>query len=210
MSKTYLNSLVIILSAGLLVLSAPAAAAPKKKAVTASAPVVAPASGIESIGKGDTEFGVFANYTTFDDVDSDSFLIGASVGKFLSDSLALRVTPIFIFTDGGGSSSYTFSPFVSVEKLFRGAGNRNPVVPFVGGGIGITLGYTDSPGTSYSSTIGIFVAPTGGVKYFLSERASVEYALSYQIGTVYISTELDSFSGDIQTLQQNVRFNFYY
>lgn len=190
-----------------------------KKQSKPTAPATQPATpkGVAGIGKGDTEFGVFGNYTTFDDQDSDSLLIGASVGKFLSDSLQFRITPVIIYSEttipgpsGGTSTNFTFSPFFSVEKLFRGATNGNPVVPFVGGGIGITLGYTDNPGPSYASTIGLLIGPTGGVKYFLSERASLELALSYQIGTVYISTETASSNGDIEIIRQDIRFNFYF
>lgn len=210
MSKTYVSSLILALTAVLLTL-APPAAAQKKQSVAAPAPVTAPAAGIESIGKGDMEFGIFANYTTYDDVDSDFFLLGASVGQFITDSLAMKVTPVISLTEGGGSTSFNFSPFFSLEKLFRGAGNRNPVVPYIGGGIGLTLGYSDCNTCINTTTMyGLFVAPVGGVKFFLSERASLELALSYQVGFIEISSGAFSTSADTKTVQQNIRFNFYY
>lgn len=155
------------------------------------------------------EFGAFANYTTYDDVDSDFFLLGASVGRFLTDSLELKITPIISYTKGNGNSSFNFSPFFSLEKLFRGANNSNPVVPYVGGGIGLSVGYSDSATTS-SSTVGIFVAPTGGVKFFLSDRASLELALSYQVGILDSSSDPETFGLRTETLLQTVRVNFYY
>lgn len=205
MSKTYFNSVMTLTTLALMLAAAPAAA--QKKAE----PVTAPASGIESIGKGDSEFGIFANFTTYDDADTDFFLLGASFGQFLTDSLELKITPVISLTEGGGSTSFNFSPFFSLEKLFRGAGNRNPVVPYIGGGIGLTLGYSDcNTCTDITTMYGLFVAPVGGVKIFLSERASLELALSYQVGFIEISTGAFSASADTETLQQNIRFNFYY
>lgn len=208
MSKTYFNSLIATLAAAMLVLAAPAVTAAQKK----PAPAAMPASNIESIGKGDMEFGIFANYSTQDDVDSDFFLLGASVGRFLTDSLEIKITPVVsVLTASGGFFNFNISPFVSLEKLFRGAGNRNPVVPFVGGGIGFTVGYSDCDAClDITTSYGFFVAPVGGVKIFLSERASLELALSYQIGILETDTGSVSSSADTETLQQTIRFNFYY
>lgn len=205
MSRTYF-SLIVTLATVMLALAPPPAAAQKK--TTAS---TAPSAGIESIGKGDSEFGIFANYTTYDDTDTNFFLLGASFGQFLSDTLELKVTPTISLTEGGGSTSFNFSPFFSLEKLFRGAGNRNPVVPYIGGGIGLSFGYSDcNTCTDITTMYGAFIAPVGGVKFFLSERASLELALSYQVGFIEISTGSFSASADTETLQQNLRFNFYY
>ncbi len=209
MSKTYFSYLMTLAAVMLALAAAPAAA--QQKTTPGVTPVKAPASGIESIGKGDMEFGIFANFTTYDDADSNFFLLGASIGRFMTDSLEMKVTPVIALTEGGGSTSFTFAPFFSLEKLFRGASNRNPVVPYIGGGIGLTVGFSDcNTCTDITTILGAFIAPVGGVKIFLSERASLELALSYQFGFIEMSSGSFSSSADTETLQQNIRFNFYY
>lgn len=199
------SQLGAVLAAAAFLLAAPVAhSAEKAKTKPVAAP--SPATSAKGIGKGDMEFGVFANYSTYDDQDSDTLLIGASVGRYMTDALEFRITPVIVWNDSAGTSTFLFTPQFSLEYQFRNAG---PVVPYVGGGIGLILGYTDTPG-DYVSTLGLFLAPVGGVKFFVTERTSIEYALSYQFGSTYVSTTFTDASGDSQTLQQNVRFNIYF
>ena len=182
-----------------LALASTGALAQSKKGAPASAP--APSSYSGGIGKGDTEFGFFGNLR--DDGASTSLTIGAAVGFYLSDALELRVTPTLSFVDAGGLSTTIFSPYVSAEYQFN---TRTAWVPYVGGGLGLFI-----LGNDDFFMISLFATPTGGVKYFLNERTSLEYALSYQF-PLYgeACDDFDCYDADISSLQNNFRINIYY
>lgn len=186
------------------------AAPPAAKSKPAAAAPVAKVAGPGSIGKGDTEFGVFGNYTTFDDVDSDQLTIGVTIGKFLSDTFELRIAPTISYISAGATSGLIIAPVISGEFLFRNASRSSPVVPFVGGGIGIDIGYFDSGAAGDFFNVGLSIGPTGGVKYFVTERASLEFALTYLFGIGTSCGDVDCFDTETNTLKQALRFNFYY
>ena len=195
-----LKSFNVSVIAGLaLALASTGALAQSKKGASASAPT--PSSHSGGIGKGDMEFGFFGNLR--DDGASTSLTIGASVGAYLSDSLELRVTPTLSFVDAGGVSTTILSPYVSAEYQFN---TRSAVVPYVGGGLGFFM-----LGNDDIFMFGLFATPTGGVKYFLNERTSLEYAVSYQI-PLYgeLCNDIDCYDADISSLQNNFRINIYY
>lgn len=193
-----------------LAMSAPGVHAQTSKKQGKPAPATQPAaSGVAGIGKGDSEFGVFGNYTNFDDTDFQLLIVGVSLGKYLSDSFQLRISPAITYLDGGGISSFTLAPVISGEFQFRGASRSNPVVPFVGGGIGISIGYSDF-GASDSVDFSLGIGPTGGLKYFLSERNSLELAMTYLFGIGTSCGDVDCLDTQTNTLQQTLRFNFYY
>lgn len=170
----------------------------------------APSAAKTGVGEGDTEFGVFANYTTFDDIDSDTLLLGASIGRFLSDSLELRVTPVISFTDSSGLSMFNLSPYVTVEYLFR---NASPVWPYVGGGIGINVGFGSGTGVDIFD-FSVFGTPVAGLKFFVSERMALEYALGFQVGVgtscVDTATTSDCYDSTTEAINNTLRFNIYY
>jgi hypothetical protein len=179
------------------------------RARTRPEPTHSPSEARHGIGKGDTELGLFLNASNFDDQDTTSIFIGASVGRFLSDSLELRVVPGITYVDVGGAANatvFSFSPYVSAEFNF---GLGNPVVPYVGAGIGINL--TSISATGYDAfQYGLFLTPVGGVKVFLSERVSLEYALSLQASIMEQCDDYDCYGGDGTALQNTLRFNIYY
>jgi hypothetical protein len=197
-----LKSLNLSVIAGLaLALASTGALAQKKQAAKPAAKSEPAASSSGGIGKGDTEVGFFGDLR--DDGVSTTFLIGGSVGTYLSDNLEMRVNASLSFIDAGGLSTTIFAPFVAAEYQFN---TRTAWVPYVGGGAGIFL-----LGNDDFFMYSIFVTPTGGVKYFLNERTSLEYALSYQFPLIGEScTDVDCFDADITTLQQNFRINIYY
>jgi hypothetical protein len=208
MQKTFQQCLAAAAALALLAGSG-LAHAQARKANPPAAP--APAAAKKGIGEGDTELGFFANYTTFDDIDSDSFLLGAVFGTFLSDSVQLRVTPVISFTDAAGLSMFNLSPYVTVEKLFA---MGSPVVPYVGGGLGLNVGFGSGQGTDIVN-IGLFLTPVAGLKFFVSERMALEYALSLQGGFLYNCVSSDSgYSecnmGESTGLNNTLRFNIYY
>ena len=160
-----------------------------------------PASTSSGVGQGDMELGFFGDLR--DDGTSTSLIIGASVGRYLSDNLELRVTPTISFIDSDGVSTTVLQPYVSAEYQFN---TRSAVVPYVGGGLGFFM-----LGNDDFFMFSLFVTPTGGVKYFLNERTSVEYALSYQFPLVgEACNDIDCFDADVTTLQNTFRINIYY
>ena len=159
------------------------------------------------VGKGDTEFGFSFLFSNYDEQGTNQVQLTASVGKFISDRAELSIEPTITYFDSAGSTSFTLAPFVAFKYLFRGANLSNPVVPYVGAGIGIDI--TSTSGARSSTDFGLFVAPVAGLKYFVSERVSLEYALSYNFG-ILESFDVDCFSGTIQGLNNLLLFNIYY
>lgn len=196
-----LKSLNVSVIAGLaLALASTGALAQARKTTPKPEPAPAPSSS-GGIGKGDTEFGFFGNLR--DDGTSTTFLLGATVGQYLSDSLEMRVTGALAFIDAGGLSTTLFAPFVTAEYQFN---TRTAWVPYVGGGLGIFL-----LGNDNFFIYSLFATPTGGVKYFLNERTSLEYALSYQFPLFGAACDdIDCYDAEISTLQNSFRINIYY
>lgn len=206
-------SVVLILA---LVLAAPVASAARKQA-PAPTPVEKALKGGASksesgpVGKGDTEFGFGFDYVNYEDQDTNQVTLTASVGKLVSDRLEISIDPTITWLDSGGFSSFSLIPFVGVKYLIRGANLRNPVVPYVGAGIGIDLTSSDSGGAGGSTfTYGLFVAPVAGLKAFVSERTSLEYAVQYNVGVIESCDSYDCFSGSLLGLNNVLRFNIYY
>jgi hypothetical protein len=188
-------------------------ARPRATAKTTTTPAntatTAASSAKHGVGRGDMEFGVFADYSNYDDTKANTFLLGASIGRFLRDSLELRITPSILYSESPGVTLIGFTPYVSAEYLFRGASMNNPVVPYVGIGIGLDI--TSINATSYDIfQYGLFLTPVGGVKAFVSERTSLEYALSFQLEANESCTSATCTSGNSNTLQNTLRFNIYY
>ncbi|MGH8442152.1 MAG: hypothetical protein ACRETF_04525 [Nevskiaceae bacterium] len=195
------NTTRVSVIAGLvLALACGAALAQTRKPPAAKPAPVDTSSG--GIGRGDIELGFFGNLN-----DSDAgtlLLVGASAGRYMTDQLALRVTAAVAFADTAGISTFIFSPYVSGEYQFPIRGT--PLVPYAGAGLGLFLLSNDT-----FFVYSVFATPVAGVKYFLNERTSVEYALSYQVPVVGgACDDIDCYDVDVTTLQNTVRLNIYY
>ena len=223
MSKTFQHWMMSAAAVALLVGGGVAEAKPKKEAPKASAAKT-------GIGKGDTEFGALLNLTNMEDADLNTLTVGVVFGKFMTDHLELRITPVvsYLSMEGAGMELWNFnlSPYVTLEyQIPTGA----PVVPYFGGGIGITVGFgetnSSSGGSTFESdsyTLGAFVTPVAGLKFFVSERTALELAVSYQVGAsdtctdTYVDTgsfstfSSDCSTNDTETLRQDIRFTMYY
>jgi hypothetical protein len=199
-----LKSLNVSVIAGLaLALASTGALAQTKKKpapAAAPAPVATPAGG--SVGAGDTELSFFGNI--HDEGQITLFTLGVGIGNYVSDDLQLRLTQVMSYADAFGTSTFIYSPYGSAEYQIRQPGS--PFVPYVGGGVGMFMLANDDF-FMYS----LFLTPVAGVKYFLNERTSVEYALSYQFPLFGESCgDIDCVDADITTLQNSLRFNIYY
>jgi len=200
MNKTTRVSVIAGLA---LALASGAALAQTKK--PAAPPVAAPkqvTSSSGGIGEGDTELGFFGSIND-SDIGTIS-LLGFTFGKYISDDLELRLTQTLAFADAGGVTTVAWIPYGSAEYQLRQGGS--PFVPYVGGGAGVVLVGSDDFFIS-----GLFVTPVAGVKYFLNERTSLEYALSYQFSLLgQYCDDFDCFDADVATLANSVRINIYY
>jgi len=188
--------------AGLALALASTGALAQKKGAAKQVAKPAPAtSSSAGIGQGDMELGFFGNVR--DDGTITLILLGGSVGSYLTDNLEARVTGTLAFADAGGLSTTIFSPFVTAEYQFN---TRSAVVPYVGGGLGFFI-----LGNDDIFMYDLFLTPTGGVKYFLNERTSLEYALSYQFPLFGgACDDVDCYDAEISTLQNTFRINIYY
>lgn len=200
------KSIRVSVIAGLaLALASTGALAQAKKSAPPPAPVIksAPPPSSSGIGDGDKEIGFFGSLR-HDDF-SDSTTLGVSFGTFISDNLELRTNQtVSISNASGGSTFVSYTPTFTAEYQFRTGGS--PVVPYIGGGGGLFLG-----GDSNIFFYALFLTPTAGVKYFLNERTSVEYALAYNYSL--LASGCDSYTCtdvDIEILQNTLRINFYY
>ncbi len=199
------NSVKASVIAGLaLVLASTGALAQTKKKTAAPAPAPAPAANLSGggIGAGDTEIGFFGSLR--DEGAVSSLTLGVSFGSYASDELELRLTNTLSFVDAGGLSTTIFSPYGSAEYQIVTPGS--PFVPYVGGGVGMFL-----LGNDDFFMYSLFLTPVAGVKYFLNERTSVEWGLSYQFPLIgEACDDVTCNDADITTLQNNLRLNIYY
>lgn len=217
MAKTLPRLIAAAVSAALLLAATNAGAATRNKTTSkaaepsrGSATQPAASSARHGVGRGDTEIGFFFNYTTFDDANVDTATLGAVFGKYLRDTLELRITPVINYTNAAGFKNFLFNPYVTVEKLFP---NSSPVVPYVGGGIGVTVGIGSGGGVD-TTDLGLFVTPVGGLKFFVSERMALEYALSLQYGFDYNCVDAAGYStcntGTRSAIDNTLRFSVYF
>lgn len=167
--------------------------------------------GVNGIGKGDTEFGFSLLYDNYEDSDTNELFLTASVGQFISDRSEIIIQPQIIYVDSGGSTTFGILPFFGYKYMFRGASLGNPVVPYVGAGIGIDLYSIDTGGPTGSIfQYGINVAPIAGLKAFVTERASLEYQASYRVGIAESCDDYDCYSQTTNGFNNLLLFNIYY
>lgn len=211
-----LKRITISVLAGLaLALAAPGAhaqaKAPAKPAAKAPAkPAPAPAAQTSSggIGQGDTELNFFGQLS-----DQDAFgtllTLGVSYGSYLSDNVELKITQVMVYADADALSLFSYIPYVTAEYQFR-PDPGSPLVFYAGGGGGINLTTIDAGGFDVF-TYSLFLTPTAGLKYFLNERMSLTYSLSYQFPLVEETCDsVDCYSSDTTTLQNFLGFSIYY
>lgn len=168
----------------------------------------APAASSAGIGEGDTEFNFFGSLSDHEAFGT-SVVLGVGIGRFVSNDLQLKLTQSLIFLDGAGLSVIGYSPYVSAEFQIRPQ-PAGPFVLYVGGGVGLNLLSVDSAGFD-SFTYSLYLTPVGGFKYFLSERMSLTYSLSYQFPLVEETcTSFTCFDSDTTTLQNFLGFSIYY
>ncbi len=172
----------------------------KTTPVAAPAPAATPSGG--GVGAGDTEIGFFGSLR--DEGAVSSLTLGVSFGSYASDDLVLRLTQVLSFVDAGGLSTTIYSPYGSAEYQINTPGS--PFVPYVGGGVGMFL-----LGNDDFFMYSLFLTPVAGVKYFLNERTSVEWGLSYQFPLIgEACDDIACTDADITSLQNNLRLNIYY
>jgi hypothetical protein len=204
MSKT--NSLSILAGIALALACNGAAAQAKPKPKPAPAPAPAAASADTDAGVSEVNF--FGNLS-----DSDlgtTLIAGVGFGKFLSESLELKVTQQMIYFDGGGFTFFNYSPYVSAEYQIKPA--QSPVVFFVGGGLGLSLGSIESGSLGGDFfTYSLFVTPVGGLKYFVDERTALTWTMSYQFPLVEeICGDVDCIDSETTTLSNVFGVSIYY
>lgn len=196
---------ILAIAGAALMLAAPGAFAQGK--APAKAPAAAPASS-SGIGEGDTELNFFGSLSDHDAFGT-TILLGAGVGKFVSDDLELKLTQTLIIVDADTTSVFGYSPYVSAEYQIKPQPG-SPFVVYVGGGAGLNLLTVDAGGTDFF-TYSLFLTPVGGFKYFLNERMSLTYSLSYQFPLLEETCgTLDCFDSETTTLQNTLGFSIYY
>lgn len=182
---------------------APAKPAPAKPAPAAAAE---PAGG--SAGAGDTELNFFGMLS---DQDAFGTLItaGFSIGKYARDDLQLKLTQTLTIADYDAASIYTYAPYGSLEYQIR-PNPASPIVLYVGGGVGLSLSSVEAGAFDFF-TYSLFLTPVAGAKFFIDERMSLTYSLSYQFPLIEETCgDIDCVSSDTTTLQNFLGFSIYY
>lgn len=196
---------ILAIAGAALMLAAPGAFAQGK--APAKAPAAAPASS-SGIGEGDTELNFFGSLSDHDALGT-TILLGVGVGKFVSDDLELKLTQTLIIVDADTTSIFGYSPYVSAEYQIKPQPG-SPFVVYVGGGAGLNLLTVDAGGTDVF-TYSLFLTPVGGFKYFLNERMSLTYSLSYQFPLLEETCDtFDCYDSETTTLQNTLGFSIYY
>jgi hypothetical protein len=205
------RTMLVAIAGAALALAAPGASAqtkPKKPApVTAPVAAPAPAPSSSGIGAGDTEMNFFGQFTDHDTLGT-IMTFGLGYGTYVSDDMQLKLTQVLVIADADAASIFSYSPYVSAEYQIRQAGS--PFVLYVGGGAGLNLTSIDAGGFD-AFTYSLFLTPVAGAKYFLDERMSLTYSLSYQFPLIgETCTDIDCFDSDTTTLQNFLGFSIYY
>jgi hypothetical protein len=207
LGELMLKPFSLVTIAGLAVaLAAPGVSAQTRKA-PAPAPISAPApSG--GIGAGDTELNFFGLLSD-SDAGITTAVLGVAFGTYLSDSLELKLSPALILLDADDASATFVNVSGSVEFQFRPSPG-SPVVLYAGGGAGLLTGGVEAAGEDFFA-YSLYLTPVGGVKYFLNERTSLTYSLSYQFPLFgEYCGDVDCFEVDVTTLQNFLGFSIYY
>lgn len=201
--------LSILTLAGLaLALASPGAFAQTRSGTKKPVPVSAASESSGAVGKGDTELNFFGSLSDSELIGT-SLLLGLGFGKYVSNNLELKVTQALVFFDATAVSAFIYVPQVSAEFQFR-PNPGSPFVAFAGGGVGLSLGYIDT-GLGDFFTYSLFLTPVGGFKYFLNERASLTYSLSYQFPLLEQTCgDIDCVDSETTTLQNTLGFSIYY
>ncbi|MGH8481446.1 MAG: hypothetical protein ACRES8_03190 [Nevskiaceae bacterium] len=194
--------------AGLAVaLVAPGVSAQTKKDAPMATPVAAPAPA-GSVGAGDTELNFFGTLSD-SDAGFTTAVLGIAFGTYVSDNMELKLSPALILLDSDDASAFLINVAGSVEFQFRPAPG-SPVVLYAGGGAGLLTGSVEAAGEDYFA-YSLYLTPVGGVKYFLDERTSLTYSLSYQFPLLgAYCGDVDCFDVDVTTLQNFIGFSIYY
>lgn len=195
-----------------LALAAPGAyaqaKAPAKKPAPVPAPAAAPASS-GGVGEGDTELNFFGSLSDDDATASTTILLGVGLGKYITDDLQLKLTQTLIVVDSDAASIFGYSPYVSAEYQVRPQPG-SPLVVYFGGGAGLNLLTIDAGGFD-TFTYSLYLTPVGGLKYFLNERMSLTYSLSYQFPLLEETCDtFDCYDSETTTLQNFLGFSIYY
>jgi hypothetical protein len=206
-----LNRTMLVAIAGtMLALAAPGASAQAKakKPAPAPAPVAEPAPSSSGVGAGNTELNFFGQLS-----DQDAFgtliTLGVGFGTYMSDDLQMKVTQTMTVLDADSVSVFSYAPYVSLEYQIR-PDPSSPLVLYVGGGGGLNLTTIDAGGFDFF-VYSLFLTPVAGAKYFLDERMSLTYSLSYQFPIVGETCgDIDCFDSDTTTLQNFLGFSVYY
>ncbi len=208
LGELMLKPFTIATVAGLaLALAAPAASAQTKKVPPkpAAVPASAPSGGV---GAGDTELNFFGSLSDYD-AGVTTATIGVAFGTYVSDDMELKLTSALILLDSDLASATLVNVGGSAEFQFRPAPG-SPLVAFAGGGVGLLTGSVEATGVEYFA-YSLYVMPVGGLKYFLDERVSLTYSLSYQLPLIgEYCGDIDCFDVDVTTVQNFLGFSIYY
>jgi hypothetical protein len=93
---------------------------------------------------------------------SSTGLLQGSYGKFLTDNIELELSPIFISSNSGGSTTTIYDIQVTGQYYF----SKGRVCPYVNAGLGV-VGVSNGGSSASTYVIG------AGVEYFQSSKASI-------------------------------------
>ena len=159
------------------------------------------------IKAGDTEIGMFGIMSSDNEADTSSVTIGANVGRFFTDNLEVKGSFAITGISDADSNGTTIMFFGGGADLALG-GAENKFVPYIGGLLNLTL-LTYSDPTTDASGVGFTLDVHGGMKFFMTERAALDFQLRQVSGTVTVTDGTYEADVDINRTEFVVGVNVY-
>jgi hypothetical protein len=159
------------------------------------------------IKAGDTEIGMFGLISSDNEAETSTVTIGANVGRFFTDNLEAKGSFSITGVSDADSNGTTIMFFGGGADLALG-GAENKFVPYVGGLLNLTLLTITAP-TYDASGVGFTLDIHGGVKFFMTERAALDFQLRQISGTVTVSDGTYEADQDINRTEFLVGVNVY-
>jgi hypothetical protein len=134
---------------------------------------------------GDTEIGVFASIQSDNENDSSTITMSGNIGRFFTDNLEVKGGFTMSAASDADSNGFASMDFGGGADLALG-GATQKFVPYVGGLLNLTVESLTTP--SYdASGVGLTLDLHAGMKFFMTERSSLDLQLRQVSGTVTLS-----------------------
>jgi len=183
-----------------------------KKILIAVGLVLVMATSALAINKGQSElnlYGAIGETTTkakgASSQTSDDFTTRIGYGYFFTDAFSLGADIDYNYSKSQGSSDGTNTIYTLLTTKYHFM-PKNTLVPYIGAQLG---GYFMDAGSNLSST-GFAYGALGGIKYFLTENASINAELNFLGMSTTTKASGRSYDADMTRLQAMFGLSYYF